>query len=338
MKRFARCVLFFAAAFAQAAPEGHAQATLPQTSLASWYQTVKAGMPRAGSNAYVQPSQAEADAFRIAIARLLSNDVQDATTHLAPLGYEVSSIRESSGATYLVASEKADGFKGRGTYVVNPAWERNLALEAPHPLYDLDTGEEALLIFTSVGARMLAIAGTHRCASAAPGGCSGTTSACTPGSEVEPYRVSDMAHSVPSFFQSAHQATVDASMTAISVHGKASTTPDVELSDGTSQPRNEDAPVNRLRAALLARGIVAASCNWPADGPVELCGGTNVQSRFTNGSPDPCSTSATNATGTFFHLEQDLAIRRAPEGVVSAIASVIPVTRGARPRMRSVKH
>jgi hypothetical protein len=99
---------------------------------------------------------------------------------------------------------------------------------------------------------------------------------------------------------------------------------DAIISDGTASPRAPDAPVIRLRAALLRRGVRAASCNWPADGDQELCGTTNVQGRLYNGSPDPCKEAAREPSGLFLHLEQGKALRKEPGPLVEALREVYP--------------
>ena len=96
---------------------------------------------------------------------------------------------------------------------------RALIVEAPHPVFDTDTDEEALRIFTDLPARALVISGTHRCASSAASPCDGQTSACTGSSQS--YPVSDMAHVTSSAFQAAHQALAAALPSAwvLNVHG-----------------------------------------------------------------------------------------------------------------------
>ena len=305
-----------------------AQTSLEPTPILTWVHTLKATLPEAGSNAYVQPSPADAEAFRMAITQLLGGKIQEGRTKLNALNYDLFNLPDGAGQTYLVVKEKSAGFRGLGTYIINPRYQRNVALEVPHPFFDTGTPEEGAQLFTGLGARILLIAGTHRCADSAASSCTGKTKACSPG-ESQAFRVSDLGHSLPSFFQGAHEASDHAGMITISLHGNSSEAPDVEVSDGTNAPQHADALVIRFRNALAAQGVQVASCNWADDSPdgLALCGTTNVQGRFSNGSPDACAREATKGSGTFLHLEQHLNIRKGPAALIAAAASVLPVVR-----------
>lgn len=302
-----------------------AQTSLKATPILNWVHALKATLPEAGSNAYVQPSPADAEAFRTAITQVLGGKIKEGMTRLNALNYDLSYLPDGTGQTYLVVVEKSAGFRGLGTYIINPRYQRNVALEVPHPLFDTSTPEEGAQLFTGLGARILSIAGTHRCASAAASSCTGKTKACSPG-ESQAFRVSDMGHSLPSFFQGAHQASSEAGMIAISLHGNSSEAPDVEVSDGTNTPQAAGTLVIRFRNALAAKGVRVASCNWADDSPesLSLCGTTNVQGRFSNGSPDACAREATKGSGSFLHIEQHLSIRKEPAALIAAAASVLP--------------
>jgi len=112
----------------------------------------------------------------------------------------------------------------------------------------------------------------------------------------------------------------------ISVHGSAGEPVDAELSDGTLTSSPPGAFVIRLRNALEKRGVKAGSCNWPPDDPkrFHLCGGTNVQGRISNGSPDPCTVPAKSASGLFVHIEQMRAVRTNPDFLAGAIQDAMP--------------
>ena len=198
-------------------------------------------------------------------------------------------------------------------------------LETPHPIFDGGTLEEAAAVMRKVGARALFVPGTHRCANLdTAAGCDGRTNACGGQS----YRISDSAHFVGNFFTAAHEATLRLSPKpmAISVHGSAGEPVDAELSDGTSAPAPAEAFVNRLRNALEKRGIKAGSCNWPADDPkrFHLCGGTNVQGRIANGSPNACTVAAKVSSGLFVHIEQMREVRTNPDYLAGAILDTMP--------------
>jgi hypothetical protein len=204
---------------------------------------------------------------------------------------------------------------------------RPIVFEAPHPFFDAGTLEQSVFLFDRLHARALVASGTHRCASAVPSGCDGTTEAC--GND-EPVRESDMAHNDRTFFQHAHAALADSFATdlVVSVHGMAGD--GVSLSDGTTRPTTADADVARLRAHLAAElpDAPITTCNdYPGAPAVEvrLCGGTNVQGRHLNGSADPCRRAPAGARGRFIHMEQSRAVRDRPAAVARAFERLRPL-------------
>ncbi len=208
------------------------------------------------------------------------------------------------------------------------AWRRGDAreviLEAPHPVFDTDTLRQSVAVFELVEARALVASGTHRCANAAPAGCDGTTSACGTSA---PYRVSDMAHTVDSEFDAAHRALSDAfaSDVVISVHGFADD--GASVSDGTQRDTTADSPSARLATALADRlpNERITSCNAFAGAEVDqrLCGTTNVQGRYLNGSADACTESAPASSGRFIHVEQSRTLREDPTHLAGAIIDAL---------------
>jgi hypothetical protein len=295
---------------------------LPQASLGDFIAELKQRMPRSGSEGFIAPSDAGRRAFTMAIAAAL--DGAWPVDAISMLHYDLALLHDRSFAqNYLVFHEKQNNRSGLGTYILNLRPRRNIVLEVPHPLFDLDTPEQAAQIFQQTGARALFISGTHRCANAAISPCSSAgSSACN-----EQTRISDTAHFTQNLFQAAHEATLvlRSPPVALSIHGNSvGGLPDFVLSDGTRQVRSESSTVNRLRAALVARGASAGSCNFAADGVTQLCGGTNVQGRLSNGSIEPCTTNATGSTGLFLHIEQHLNVRREPAQLIEAMKEVFP--------------
>lgn len=95
----------------------------------------------------------------------------------------------------------------------------------------------------------------------------------------------------------------------------------ISLSNGTSSPVAADSPVAKLASALVSEGISdVTACNEGAGVPRELhlCGGTNVQGRYVNESPDACTEGAPAATDRFIHMEQSRAVRDDPDRVRAA--------------------
>jgi hypothetical protein len=308
-----------------------AQDPLPYTSLKVYIVDLKATILQnagRGSNAFIQPSAEQVDAFRVAMEQLLMGDVPSAMTGLNALNYDLNTLNDASGNSYLVAQERSAGFRGLGTYIVDSNYTRNVIVEVPHPLWDTNTPEEGSYVFQGLGARALFIAGTHRCANPdTPSACSGTTTSCNTGSI--PVRISDGPHFTGNFMYAAHNAglQLDPQPISLNLHGNSSEPVDVTLSDGTRIPGSDTDLVYRLRNALAARSVSVGSCNFPDDGLTaqNLCGTTNVQGRLSNGSPETCGTDATTASGLFLHIEQHLNVRNDPALLIEALQEVLPV-------------
>jgi hypothetical protein len=325
-------VLTLTALFLSSSGIAAAQEPLPYTSLKDYVVDLKAAIvlnAGRGSNAFVQPSAGQVDAFRITMQQLLLGDVPSVIAGLNALNYDLNLLNDNvSGKSYLVAQERSVGFAGLGTYLVDPSYVRNVIVEVPHPLWDTNTPEEGSDVFQGLGARALFIAGTHRCANPdTPSGCSGTSTSCNTGSI--PVRISDAPHFTGNFMYAAHSAGLQMVPQPISLnlHGNSSEPVEVTLSDGTRIPGSDTAMVHRLRNALAARAVTVGSCNWPDDALTAQnpCGTTNVQGRLSNGSPESCSTSATTASGLFLHIEQHLNIRNDPTLLIEALQEVLPI-------------
>ncbi|MBX7219855.1 MAG: hypothetical protein K1Y36_07905 [Blastocatellia bacterium] len=301
---------------------------LPFSSLTAFVANVKANLPRANTEGFVKPSTTDRAVFQNVMTALLQRDYQMAQNLAATVNYDIARLEDQAATkTYVVAVERQTGFRGLGTYIVDPKFERNVILEVPHPLFDSQTPEEGTKIFQGIGAQGLFISGTHRCANSETSPCSGTTTVCD-GVDA-PFRISDVGHSVETFFQPAHAATLalNPPPLAISLHGNGQTSlPDFTLSDGTTKVADETALVNRLRKMLLKRRALVGSCNSADDSGLSLCGTTNVQGRLSNGVAAPCNTSATTASGLFLHVEQHLNVRNDPRILIAVLLKTIPVT------------
>ena len=185
-----------------AATPSSAADVLPYPSLAAWLADVKGRIPGEGSEAFVAPDAAELAEFTTCFGRLLDARADAATACLDRHGYDAGWVFDQGyGRWYLVAEERTVGARGLGSFAVAPRWARNLMLAAPHPRFDAITPEVAAAVMQELDGRALVVAGTHRCANAAPSPCDGTTSVC-----MGQYRVSDAAHDEASFVQAAHAA------------------------------------------------------------------------------------------------------------------------------------
>ena len=198
--------------------------------------------------------------------------------------------------------------------------DRDIILEAPHPVKDRATGLQAAHLLVALGARAAIISGNNRCAAQTRSSCSGKTRICGGGRRA--YPSSDPAHNTESLFHQAHIALAklwpDAKI--VQLHGYRQRDSDTlfVLSDGTRlqrRPDNEFSGKVRDRIRLAAgTAAIAVSCQDPTDRRFDyrpLCARTNVQGRHLNGSEDQCHSNATLSSGRFLHIEQQYKVREA---------------------------
>jgi hypothetical protein len=262
----------------------------------------------AGTNALVVPNQHDRDAFVTLVSRVLDGD--DAAACLLPAPYHLIRLTDPTAGLLRVVVEQPAPSLFYGTYAANPAAQRELAVEAPHPLFDTNTEVQAASVFVEARARYLLVAGTHRCADAAASPCSGTTTVC--GTKA-PYRVTDAAHSeLPFYAVHAALSTQHDSLWFLQLHGNGDRScPDALVSD-SSGTWSDAGPAGKLAAALTAEGVDVGKCGqqFPTPG-CSLCGTDNIEARETAGASSACTQSGTSY-GRFVHVEQHLSLRASP--------------------------
>tara|TARA_R110002050_G_scaffold12401_11_gene40860 strand:- start:66461 stop:69268 length:2808 start_codon:yes stop_codon:yes gene_type:complete len=287
-------------------------------------------MPIEDSEAFVVPDSLQLKQWKRMMTHFLSESYSEAEDSLSSnfTNYEMVLLTDTSfvNRTYYLIREKTPLVYGWGLFVSDPDYQRDAIVAVPHPLFDSYTPQEGVNLFQYLGARVLTMAGTHRCANDEEAFSDGTTSVCSESKTSEKFKVSDMAHYDSSAFQIAHEAIKELSTNvyAISVHGHAdSDCEDVFLSNGRSD--DPQASLQTLRDNLIAKGVDAA---MTGDGSsCTLAGTTNVQGRYLNGSNNPADDQPISNTGYFFHMEQGQDIRRSFDGhkkVIDAFADLIP--------------
>lgn len=278
-------------------------------------------MPSAGQNGFSVPTEATLDDWRTLIGTIVDGDTATARSMIEedfPSYVLIRFVDTETEDQYWVLQEAPSVEKGWGTVVVNPDPDRNLIVEAPHPAADLDTHRQGADLFRASGARVLIVAGTHRCSNQSASPCSGTTSVC--GASFEPFRQSDMAHFVKSPFQATHKFFVDqfSDATVLNLHGNGRQECEtVFLSSGFEDDTPQ--PIKDFHQALLEEGVQATI---PSTSECPYVGSTNVQGRYTNGADPVCSEEATDATGTFIHIEQRRDFRDAASNYQALIDAV----------------
>jgi hypothetical protein len=298
-------------------------------------QAMKQGAPP-GSNVLVVPTASQRDALAQTIVRVLGGDEAAACT--LPASYRlVRMVDPSAGPLRLVAEVDANGRPAPSLYYGTfaaprtvPVPSRALVVEAPHPIFDLDTERQATAVFVASAARYLLVAGAHRCADTAASVCSGTTSACN--ATVQPFRVSDAAHEDALVFQAIHVLLSDGDpqLQFLQLHGNGAACPTALVSDCSGSFADAGAAA-ALGAALTARGVTVGQCGagYPS-ASCDLCGTDNVQARYTAGSPAACTQLGAHY-GRFVHVEQQPSLRQAPDGGTAGYQPLIDAVLASYP-------
>ncbi len=287
------------------------------TTLETLVDCIESFMPAANSNGYIKPSAAELSDWQILVNDMLNKSCKSIRLPANLEGiYRLFDFTDSgTGATYSVAMEVADVDnnsvvdRGLATLIVNPNSDIRLVIAAPHSLYDLNTGKQAVSVFKQTNAHLFLLNGSHRNANT-------TVSTC----QAE-YKESDMAHNADNFFQASTQTlqqyyqAKSQSFTMLQFHGMGSSScvgTDVYMTFGKSS-----APLANESLARLKFHLRCEQPTWSVVLPGELqtcdlSGGTNVQGRFLNGvaAENVCNTAAANYSTRFIHMEQKLAKRQ----------------------------
>lgn len=296
--------------------------------LFSYVTEIRQQMPLAGSNRFVEPTEQELAAWRPLVRKMLEGQYQAVAESLAvrfPF-YRLVKFTDTGNernVCYLL-QEKTPIAKGWGTYMFNPEYKRELCIQSPHPVHDTDTHTQGAEVFRHTGARTFLLAGTHRCASPQVTPCDGSSNQCGDGK----YHVSDVAHFHRAMFQITHEEIVryNPQTYAINLHGNSSSNcPDIYLSNGAL-------PSHRMlfdmKTSILTAGGLTMAVNGDGTSPCTFGGTLNVQGRFINGSPEPCTVAATSPTGYFIHIEQSRTVRSTKseyDKLIAALNAAIPL-------------
>ncbi len=267
-------------------------------------------MPSSQTEGFIKPTNQELNNWQDLFELLLNIKIEKADSLIQEnfSFYQLSRFTDTgfNGNIYFLLKEKNPVTKGWGTFIVNPNNTRPICFEIPHPAYDLNTHIEGTELFRRTNARFLIMAGTHRCANSEVSPCDGSFSGCN-GSR---YAISDMAHTVLSPFQIAHETFYELFPNdySFSIHGNSrSSCEDIFLSNGRSN--NSKTLLFDIKNSLLAQGGLSVAVAGDGTSSCSLVGSTNVQGRFTNGSTAPCTMAASTANGNFIHVEQRRRVR-----------------------------
>jgi hypothetical protein len=263
-------------------------------------------MPRASSEGFVVPTDAEKNFFSNIVTSMRSNDLGTAMTDANSNGYELlwyTDLNDDNAVSYVLR-EVVPSKRGWGLYVFRAATNSHVIIEAPHPLFDEGTPALSVKIYRALEARALLIAGAHRDAN-------------RDGS-------ADVSHDPQSIFQAIHDEELKQSIALtgsaiiLQIHGfsaaKHPAYPHVIISYEHGKDIN---PIDLVKGQQLAsgmakklndKGIKTSTCGtgeWR-----DLCGGFNVQaSQLTR--------------GIFIHIELDETVRSDDAKFIEALMTAL---------------
>jgi hypothetical protein len=279
------------------------------------------GAPARNSSEYDVPSEVLLENIQDSITHALDGDLESSESFAQLAAYSL--CRGAGDESNLLLWMPLEPGTGQAQLVIRLGDAAALVLGVPHPHFEAEVLAEGIEIFTAARARALVVSGTHRCANLGASTCDGTTGVCSDSSAA--YRESDQAHVVGSTFQRAHEVVFDRSPDSIVVSLHGMRRDGISLSNGTTQAVDPSSPVATLAASLLAvfPDQTITTCNGyeGANRETHLCGTTNTQGRYVNGSPDACEDAAGQATGRFVHMEQSRSVRGERVKVAAAFAA-----------------
>jgi hypothetical protein len=291
-------------------------------------EAIRSNMPGRNSEGFDPPTSGDLGIWRMIAEALLIEEVDTADSlvalHFPEYGLFLFTDSGFDSSKYYLLKELFPVTRGWGTLMVRIAYERQIAVEVPHPRYEINTPSEGADVFRRTAGRLFIMAGTHRCANAAVSPCDGSSSVCGDGH----YHISDMAHLTESVFQVAHEAFTATYPEgySFSLHGTGSSScEDIFLSNGHTTDSQQI--LYDLRDRMVASGNITVGVAGDGVSSCTLIGSTNVQGRYTNGSPDPCFQGVSSTTGYFIHAEQQRRVRDSLtvySKLIDAIKETIP--------------
>lgn len=172
---------------------------------------------RYGRSAWRSPTRVQASAFVRTMHRLVDKDYSSAAATAEEAGFVLVKYYDTkTDHDYYVLREihpyPEAGSRAGGTYVFNPNSKHNIAIEAPHAVYDYNTPKIAIPLFFKANARWFIVTGTHRQGSKIWGGCDHMSSVSTR---------ADAAHNIKHFFFAAHYGLTlyDKQVKFVQIHG-----------------------------------------------------------------------------------------------------------------------
>lgn len=262
-------------------------------------------------------------------------------------GYNLYRAYDTGTGRWLIVGLDGLGNGQHATFVINPAYRRDLVVEAPHVEVGAGiedrTDTQAVAIFRQTAARALLMNGADRCSG--PAGqdatCDGTVSSASvcPGQAAGArYRPSDVAHNDDSVFYALHQRMNDAwpGSVFVQLHGNDNSglaAGGVSVSDGRQWASGASGLATTLAGHLVASGLTAAQVNDCTSESEILCGYRNAEGRYTNDAAAACGAYQMLQGGQrFLHVEQKAGAGNlvdAPAPLIDALSLTVACLNGS---------
>lgn len=272
--------------------------------------------PEAGSEGYLPPQADTLAAIEASVAAIGDGQAVLARALVAVVGYELCRGEGDEEGTLLWRSSVAG--TGRALFAWRLHAPEPLIVGVPHAWDEPQSRAIGAQLFEVGRARALIQAGSHRCANEALSGCDGA--AC----DDSPARISDMAYSIDTVFQVAHELLSDAFEQdwVLAIDGMADA--GASLDDGLAGEAVPGSAVDLLADALADELTDVTSCNAGTSVPREArtCGRNNLQGRYVNGAGQACTSEPGGSGGRFVHVavSAEVAVAR----VVRAVGRALP--------------
>jgi hypothetical protein len=153
-------------------------------------------MPASGSNGYVAPTTTQQTDWRWVVQQMLGGSCNvTLPASLAGITQVRTFADSGNGRSYCLLMEVLDANndgkvdRGWGTFIVYNNATRELSHQAPHPISDSTTENQAIGIFRDTDSRSYLMAGAHRLANSGSSACQSS------------YGPADAAHNIDNMFQ-----------------------------------------------------------------------------------------------------------------------------------------
>ena len=277
-------------------------------------------MPASGSNGFIAPTAAEQADWRAVVSQMLGGSCSFTLPASIAAAAEMRTFTDTgTGKSYCLLMETLDANnngkvdRGWGAFMVNPTATLEISHQAPHPISDSTTENQAIGIFGGTNSRSYLVAGAHRLANSGSSSCQSS------------YGPADAAHNVNNMFHATNLELMafygSTSWQAIQWHGMAADTcsgAEAYLSHGRTV-----APAPGDKNLALKNSMLGYHPTWDVETPgtnaCTLNATDNTQGRLLNGVPasSVCGTAAGSYTGTFLHIEQDPGFRTPSDWIPS---------------------